>query len=51
MLLWLSQVEEAREQLERAAAAEPGSIYGREAALLLDRLDDAAGAGTEAPAE
>jgi tetratricopeptide (TPR) repeat protein len=44
MLLWLRDVAGSREQLEQAIALEPESIYGREAALLLDRLDEAAGA-------
>jgi tetratricopeptide (TPR) repeat protein len=43
MLLWLRDVTGSREQLEEALALEPDSIYGREAALLLDRLDEAAG--------
>ena len=40
-LLWLRQVDEAREQLDRAVAAGDGTIWGREAALLLDRLEEA----------
>jgi tetratricopeptide (TPR) repeat protein len=44
-LLWLSQVEEAREQLERAAAAGDGSVWSREAAQVLDRLDAASAGG------
>jgi tetratricopeptide (TPR) repeat protein len=43
-LLWLSQVEEARQQLEGAIAAAPESIYARQATQLLDRLSEA-GAG------
>jgi tetratricopeptide (TPR) repeat protein len=46
MLLWLSQVDEAREQLRAAIDAEPDTIYGREAALLLDRLQEAGAATT-----
>jgi tetratricopeptide (TPR) repeat protein len=41
-LLWLSQVEEAREQLQRAAGAEDGTVWSREASDVLARLDDAA---------
>jgi tetratricopeptide (TPR) repeat protein len=40
-LLWLRQVDEAREQLDRAVAAGGDTIWGREAALLLDRLESA----------
>jgi tetratricopeptide (TPR) repeat protein len=39
LLLWIRQVDEARLQLERAVAAEPRSVYGREARDLLARLD------------
>jgi Flp pilus assembly protein TadD len=41
-LLWLSQVEEAREQLQRAAGAVDGTVWSREASEVLARLDDAA---------
>jgi hypothetical protein len=37
-LLWLAQVEEAREQLEAARRDGAGTIYERQSALLLDRL-------------
>jgi tetratricopeptide (TPR) repeat protein len=37
-LLWLRGVDEAREQLEAAKASGAGTIYGREAAILLERL-------------
>lgn len=46
MLLWLRQVDEARAQLERAIRLEPGSIYAREAELLLERLEEAAAGAT-----
>lgn len=48
MLLWLSQVEEAREHLQAAIEAEPESVYAREARLVLERLDEAAGGATDA---
>jgi tetratricopeptide (TPR) repeat protein len=41
MLLWLRDVEGSRAQLEQAIELEPGSIYARQAALLLDRLEEA----------
>ena len=41
MLLWLRDVEGSRAQLEQAVELEPGSIYGRQASLLLDRLEEA----------
>lgn len=37
-LLWLRAVDEARGHLEAAIASEPGSIYAREAATLLEQL-------------
>lgn len=50
MLLWLGDVTESREQLEEAIELEPGSVYARQARLLLDRLDEAeAGATTTEP--
>jgi hypothetical protein len=51
MLLWLSQVTEAREQLRAAVSSEPSSIYGREASLLLEELDKAAGTGAATTSE
>jgi tetratricopeptide (TPR) repeat protein len=51
MLLWLSQVTEAREQLTAAVSSEPSSIYGREASLLLEELDKAAGTGAATTSE
>ncbi len=47
MLLWLRDVEGSRTQLEEAVRLEPSTVYGREAALLLERLDEA-GSGTSA---
>lgn len=47
-LLWLSDVAGAREQLEQAAQDEPQSIWGQEAARLLERLEEAGAGG---PAE
>jgi tetratricopeptide (TPR) repeat protein len=41
MLLWLRDVEGSRAQLEQAVELEPGSIYARQASLLLDRLEEA----------
>ena len=38
MLLWLPDLEEAREQLERARATDPRGFYGRQAARVLERL-------------
>ena len=50
MLLWLRDVSGAHEQLQDAVRLEPGSIYAREAAVLISRLDEArAGAATNAP--
>jgi tetratricopeptide (TPR) repeat protein len=43
LLLWLAQVDEAKEQLEAARQAEPDSVYGQEAARLLERLTEAQG--------
>ncbi len=40
MLLWLAQVDEARRQLELAREAEPRGFYGRQAARVLDRLEE-----------
>ena len=37
-LLWLRAVDEARGHLEAARASEPGTIYAREAATLLEQL-------------
>ena len=44
-LLWLSRVEDARKQLELAVSAEDGSVWSREAAQVLARLDEAAAQG------
>jgi hypothetical protein len=41
MLLWLRDVQGSRAQLEQAVELEPGSIYARQASLLLDRLEEA----------
>jgi tetratricopeptide (TPR) repeat protein len=41
MLLWLPNLEGAREQLERARAADPTGFYGRQAARVLQQLDEA----------
>jgi len=50
MLLWLGDVTESRAQLEEAIELEPGSIYARQARLLLDRLEEAeTGATTQGP--
>lgn len=38
MLLWIRAVDEAERQLTRAARANPGSVYGREAEKLLATL-------------
>lgn len=40
LLLWSGRLEPAREQLRKAAAAEPASRPAREANRFLDRLDD-----------
>jgi tetratricopeptide (TPR) repeat protein len=40
LLLWIRDVEDARTQLERAAATMPESLYSREAKSLLSRLED-----------
>jgi len=39
LLLWIKDVEDARIQLERAAATLPESLYRREAKSLLSRLE------------
>jgi tetratricopeptide (TPR) repeat protein len=39
LLLWIRDVEDARTQLQRAAAADPRGLYGREARILLSRLE------------
>ena len=39
--LWLREVDEGRAELERARAGGTGTVWGREAQLLLDRLDEA----------
>lgn len=41
MLLWLQDLDRSRSELERAIELEPGSVYARQARLLLDRLDEA----------
>jgi tetratricopeptide (TPR) repeat protein len=41
MLLWLPDLDGARTQLERAQAAEPNGFYGRQAARVLARLEEA----------
>lgn len=38
LLLWLGRVEDAKPQLRRAVAAEPGSVAARQARAFLDRL-------------
>jgi tetratricopeptide (TPR) repeat protein len=38
LLLWLAQLDEAREQLQQAKDAEPDGFYGRQAERLLTRL-------------
>ena len=40
LLLWIRDIEDARTQLERAAATMPESLYSREAKSLLSRLED-----------
>ena len=42
-LLWLRQVEEARDQLEQAVAIGGETVWGRQAAQLLESLDSASG--------
>jgi tetratricopeptide (TPR) repeat protein len=39
-LSWIGQVEEAQRQLRLARDADPDGFYGREAARLLERLED-----------
>jgi tetratricopeptide (TPR) repeat protein len=39
LLLWLREVDEARRQLQRAADADRGGFYGKEARALLSRLE------------
>jgi tetratricopeptide (TPR) repeat protein len=39
LLLWIRDVDDAREQLQRASAAERHGFYGREARALLSRLE------------
>ncbi len=39
LLLWLRDVQEARRQLQRAADADRGGFYGKEARALLSRLE------------
>jgi tetratricopeptide (TPR) repeat protein len=39
LLLWIRDVQEARKQLQRAADADRGGFYGREARMLLSRLE------------
>jgi tetratricopeptide (TPR) repeat protein len=39
LLLWIGDVEDARVQLQRAAAADRGGTYGKEARALLSRLE------------
>lgn len=39
LLLWLRDVEDARTQLERAVATDPGGFYGKEAKRLISRLE------------
>jgi tetratricopeptide (TPR) repeat protein len=39
LLLWLREVKEARRQLQRAADADRGGFYGKEARALLSRLE------------
>jgi len=40
LLLWLPDVENARRQLARARAGDPGGFYGGEARRILARLDE-----------
>jgi tetratricopeptide (TPR) repeat protein len=39
LLLWISDVDDARTQLQRASAADRHGFYGKEARLLLSRLE------------
>ena len=39
LLLWIRDIEDARAQLEKAAATMPASLYSREAKSLLSRLE------------
>jgi tetratricopeptide (TPR) repeat protein len=39
LLLWIRDVQDAREQLEKAAATRPENLYSREAKSLLARLE------------
>jgi tetratricopeptide (TPR) repeat protein len=39
LLLWIRDVDEARRQLQRAADADRGGFYGKEARALLSRLE------------
>jgi tetratricopeptide (TPR) repeat protein len=39
LLLWIRNVDEARRQLQRAADADRGGFYGKEARALLSRLE------------
>jgi tetratricopeptide (TPR) repeat protein len=39
LLLWIGDVDDARVQLQRAAAADRGGTYGKEARVLLSRLE------------
>jgi tetratricopeptide (TPR) repeat protein len=39
LLLWIRDVDDARTQLQRAAAADPRGLYGKEAKDLLSRLE------------
>jgi predicted Zn-dependent protease len=48
-LLWLRDVADARAQLDAAVRSDPQSIWGREAAQLEQRLDEARAAGTSSP--
>jgi tetratricopeptide (TPR) repeat protein len=41
MLLWLPDLDGARTQLERARTADPDGFYGRQAARILTRLEEA----------
>jgi Flp pilus assembly protein TadD len=44
-LLWLSRVDDAREQLDRAVSAKDDGVWSREASEVLARLDEAASQG------
>jgi Flp pilus assembly protein TadD len=39
LLLWMGRVDEAKVQLRRAAAVEPGSVPAKQAQEFLDRLE------------